>query len=53
MRAFKPAVVIPVYNHPGTIARVVREAQKLRVPIYLVDYGSNAETRLAGDARAE
>ena len=52
MRAFKPAVVIPVYNHPGTIARVVREAQKLRVPIYLVDDGSNEETRLEIDALA-
>ena len=34
------AFVIPVYNHAGTVAQVVREAQTLRFPVFVVDDGS-------------
>lgn len=43
--AFSPCVLIPVYNHPEHIARIVDTLVGLRVPVLLIDDGSNAETR--------
>ena len=34
------AFIIPVYNHAATVAQVVREAQALRFPVFVVDDGS-------------
>lgn len=34
------AVIIPVYNHGATLAEVVRKAQGLGLPIFVVDDGS-------------
>jgi glycosyltransferase involved in cell wall biosynthesis len=34
------AFVIPVYNHAGTVAQVVKEAQALELPVFVVDDGS-------------
>ena len=34
------AFIIPVYNHAGTVARVVKEAQALGFPVFVVDDGS-------------
>lgn len=34
------AVVIPVYNHAGKVAHVVREALKLHLPLFVIDDGS-------------
>jgi glycosyltransferase involved in cell wall biosynthesis len=38
------AFVIPVYNHAGTVAQVVKDAQDLRYPIFVVDDGSTDNT---------
>ena len=38
------AFVIPVYNHAGTVAQVVKEAQALGFPIFVVDDGSTDNT---------
>jgi glycosyltransferase involved in cell wall biosynthesis len=38
------AVVIPVYNHEGKVAQVVREALKLHLPLFVVDDGSTDST---------
>jgi len=42
----KPAIVIPVYNHPQ-VAAVVEKARALGLPIIVVDDGSGEETRAA------
>lgn len=34
------AFVIPVYNHAGTVAQVVQNAQKFGYPVFVVDDGS-------------
>jgi glycosyltransferase involved in cell wall biosynthesis len=34
------AFIIPVYNHAATVAQVVKDAQALRFPIFVVDDGS-------------
>jgi glycosyltransferase involved in cell wall biosynthesis len=34
------AFVIPVYNHAGTVAQVVKDAQELGSPVFVVDDGS-------------
>jgi glycosyltransferase involved in cell wall biosynthesis len=34
------AFVIPVYNHAGTVAQVIKDAQKLGFPVFVVDDGS-------------
>jgi len=34
------AFVIPVYNHAGTVARVIKDAQKFGYPVFVVDDGS-------------
>ncbi len=38
------AVVIPVYNHAATVTEVVRQAMKLRYPVFVVDDGSADDT---------
>jgi glycosyltransferase involved in cell wall biosynthesis len=34
------AFIIPVYNHAGTVASVIRQAQNLDFPVFVVDDGS-------------
>ncbi len=38
------AFVIPVYNHAGTVAQVVKDAQDLGFPVFVVDDGSTDNT---------
>lgn len=38
-----PCALIPVYNHPSTIAAVCSQLQGLGLPVLLVDDGSDAE----------
>ena len=38
------AFVIPVYNHAGSVAHVVKDAQALRFPVFVVDDGSTDNT---------
>ncbi|MDD5168263.1 MAG: glycosyltransferase family 2 protein [Syntrophales bacterium] len=38
------AVVIPVFNHEGTVAEVVRSASRLGMPLFVVDDGSTDGT---------
>jgi glycosyltransferase involved in cell wall biosynthesis len=40
--AFRPCVVIPVYNHEHAIGAVVASIHAQRIPIILIDDGSNA-----------
>jgi len=38
------AFVIPVYNHAGTVAQVVKDALSLGCPVFVVDDGSTDDT---------
>jgi glycosyltransferase involved in cell wall biosynthesis len=38
------AFVIPVYNHAGTVAQVVKTAQAMGYPVFVVDDGSTDDT---------
>jgi glycosyltransferase involved in cell wall biosynthesis len=38
------AVIIPVFNHAGKVARVVRSAQELDLPVFVIDDGSTDAT---------
>jgi glycosyltransferase involved in cell wall biosynthesis len=38
-------IVIPFYNHPGAIARVVEELKPLGLPCFIVDDGSDAQSQ--------
>jgi Glycosyltransferases involved in cell wall biogenesis len=38
------AFIIPVYNHAATVAQVVRDAQALHFPVFVVDDGSTDAT---------
>jgi len=38
------AFIIPVYNHAATVAQIVKEAQALRFPVFVVDDGSTDNT---------
>ena len=40
-------IVIPFYNHPRTIAQVVKELEPLGLPCFIVDDGSDAQAQLA------
>lgn len=40
----KPAIIIPVYNHSLAIGEVIRQAQQLGLPIFVVDDGSTDST---------
>lgn len=42
---FRPAVLIGLYNHGGTIAEVVRPLRAQGLPVLVVDDGSDAATR--------
>ena len=44
MNKNRVAVVIPVYNHEGRVAEVVREALKLDLPLFVIDDGSTDST---------
>jgi glycosyltransferase involved in cell wall biosynthesis len=44
--AFAPCVVIPVYNHQGAIATVVQSVLVHRIPVFLVDDGSDVDCAL-------
>jgi glycosyltransferase involved in cell wall biosynthesis len=44
MNKDRVAVVIPVYNHESKVAQVVREALKLRLPLFVIDDGSTDST---------
>src|SRR5690606_33197534 len=44
---FRPCFLVPVYNHPHTIGRVVERLAAFDLPIYLIDDGSDAPTRKA------
>lgn len=43
------AFVIPVYNHPGSLPGVVAGVRTYGLPVFVVDDGSNAETRAVVD----
>jgi glycosyltransferase involved in cell wall biosynthesis len=38
------AFIIPVYNHAGTVAQVVKDVQALHFPVFVVDDGSTDTT---------
>ncbi len=38
------AFIIPVYNHAGTVAQVIKDAQVLGFPVFVVDDGSTDNT---------
>jgi glycosyltransferase involved in cell wall biosynthesis len=38
------AFIIPVYNHAGTVAQVIRQAQCMGFPVFVVDDGSTDHT---------
>ena len=42
-QAIRPCALVPVYNHPDTIAAVSDELAKLGLPVLLVDDGSDAD----------
>ncbi|HEC52186.1 hypothetical protein LCGC14_0179610 [marine sediment metagenome] len=45
-----PCALVPVYNHPGTIADVCHQLRGLGLPVLLVDDGSDAECAAVLDA---
>lgn len=47
------AFVIPVYNHSGSIAEVVKGLRTYGLPVFLVDDGSDEETKRTLDAIAD
>ncbi|WP_087687854.1 glycosyltransferase [Pandoraea sp. PE-S2R-1] len=47
---FVPCVLIPVYNHPAHIARIVETLLARGLPVLLIDDGSDAPTRAVLDA---
>jgi glycosyltransferase involved in cell wall biosynthesis len=53
--AFKPCVVVPVYDHEGAIGETVAGLKRFGIPCYLVDDGSHAAgaSQLDQIARAE
>lgn len=38
------AFVIPVYNHAGSVAQVIRQARDLNYPVFVIDDGSTDDT---------
>ena len=38
------AFVIPVYNHAGLVAQVIRQAMDLNYPVFVIDDGSTDDT---------
>ena len=51
--AFRPAAVVPCYNHPKTVGKVAAALRRLGLSVLLVNDGSNAETRAVLDALAQ
>jgi predicted LPLAT superfamily acyltransferase len=49
---FSPCLVVPVYNHPDTVAATVAKLAAYEVTIYLVDDGSASATQTALHAAA-
>ena len=47
---FRPLALVPVYNHPDTIAAVVKDLRAMHLPVLIVDDGSDERTRAACDA---
>lgn len=47
---FRPLALVPVYNHPDTIAAVVKDLRAMHLPVLIVDDGSDEKTRAACDA---
>ena len=45
--SFKPCAVIPVFNHPVHLERIVKALLANNLPVILVDDGSDAETKHA------
>lgn len=45
MNAFRPCIVIPIYDHGSTIHALVAALSAHRLPIYIVDDGSHAPTQ--------
>jgi glycosyltransferase involved in cell wall biosynthesis len=43
--AFRPCVLIPIYDHGSTIYRLARALSALAIPLYIVDDGSHEPTR--------
>lgn len=43
--SFRPALIIPIYNHGETIGRTVDRLTPYGIPIYIVDDGSDAGTQ--------
>lgn len=52
MDAFRPVAIIPVYNHPRTIGRMVEAMRAHDLPCLLVDDGSDAECAAVLDTLA-
>lgn len=50
--SFRPLALVPVYNHPDTIAAVVKDLRAMHLPVLIVDDGSDEKTRAACDALA-
>lgn len=50
---FRPAAVIPCYNHGKTLRAVLEGLASLGIPVLVVDDGSDAENRALIDAAAE
>ncbi len=46
---FRPVVLIPVYNHPETVKAVVDEVVRLKLPVIVIDDGSELGTAKACD----
>ena len=42
----KPCIAIPIYDHGGTVGKVVEDVASLGLPCFIVDDGSGAPTRL-------
>ncbi|MGI2259708.1 glycosyltransferase family 2 protein [Shewanella sp. GXUN23E] len=53
MTDFRPCFVIPCYNHGSTVAGVVASLRPFKLPLVVVDDGSEAATRIALDKLAE
>ena len=45
MSAFRPCIVVPIYDHGSTIRALVAALSPHGLPIYIVDDGSHAPTR--------
>ena len=44
---YRPCFLIPCYNHGGTVAAVIDSLADFDFPVFLVDDGSNKETKFA------